>query len=80
MEYMILGEKFAAVTGGELSPGKQKMPEPGLYAFSDVVDKACEGLMDRHIKYSIRRIREMEERLCKLERELDDFLISKTGK
>jgi hypothetical protein len=77
---MILGEKYAAVTGGEPSPDQQKMPELGFHAFSEVVDKACEGLMDRQAKYSLRRICEMEERLCKLERELDDFLISKTGK
>jgi DNA-dependent RNA polymerase auxiliary subunit epsilon len=77
---MILGEKFAAVTGGELSPDQQKIPESGLYAFSEVLDKACEGLMDRKVKYSIRRIREMEDQLCELERELDDFLISKTRK
>jgi len=75
---MILGEKSAAVTGGEYSPGQQKMPEAGFYAFSDVVDKACKGLLDRQIKYSIRRIRVMEEQLCVLERELDDFLFSKT--
>jgi hypothetical protein len=75
---MILGEKSAAVTGGEYSPGQQKMPEVGLYTFSDVVDKACEGLLDRQIKYSIRRIREMEELLCVLERELNDFLFSDT--
>jgi hypothetical protein len=77
---MILGEKYAAVTGGELSPDRNKMPSSGAYVFSDVVDKACEGLMDRQIKYSIRRISEMEEHLCELERELDDFLLSKTGK
>jgi hypothetical protein len=77
---MILGEKSAAVTGGEPSPDRQKMPEAGFYAFSDVVDKACEGLMDRQIKYSIRRIQEMKEQLRELERELDDFLFSKTGK
>jgi len=75
---MILGEKSAAVTGGEYSPGQQKIPEAGLCAFSDVVDKACKGLLDRQIKYSIRRIHEMEERLCKLESELDDFLFTKT--
>jgi len=74
---MILGEKSAAVTGGEYSPEQQKMPETGLYVFSDIVDKACKGLLDRQIKYSIRRIREMEDKLCVLERELDDFLFSK---
>jgi len=42
--------------------------------FSEVVDKACEGLMDKHIKYSIRRIQEMEDRLSGLEHELDLFL------
>jgi hypothetical protein len=75
---MILGEKSAAVNGRY--PDQQKMPESGYYAFSEVVDKACEGLMDRHIKYSIRRICEMEDQLCKLERELNDFLIFQTGK
>jgi len=76
---MILGEKSAAVNGGE-RPSGQQMPESGYYAFSEVVDKACEGLMDRQVKYSIRRIREMEDRLCGLERELNDFLISQIGK
>jgi len=77
---MILGEKSAAVTGGgdPASREQQTMRESGYYAFSEVVDQACEKLMDRQIKYSIRRIREMEERLCNLERELDDFLFSKT--
>jgi hypothetical protein len=60
---MILSEKSAAVTD--------------VYDFSDIVDSACEKLMDRQIKYSIRRIQEMEERLCCLERELDDFLFQK---
>jgi hypothetical protein len=44
------------------------------YSFSSVVDEACEKLKDRQIKYSIRRIQEMEERLYNLEKELDDFL------
>jgi len=46
----------------------------GSYTFSDVVEKACEGLMERKIKYSIRRIQEMEDILSGLERELDEFL------
>jgi len=57
---MTLGEKPAVV-----SP---------IISFADVVDEACERLMERQIKYSIRRIQEMEERLSLLERELDDFL------
>jgi hypothetical protein len=72
---MILGEKSAAVNGGERPPDQQ-MPKSDFYAFSEVVDKACEGLMDRQVKYSIRRIREMEDQLNGLERELNDFLIS----
>ena len=45
--------------------------------FSDVVDKACEGLMNRKIRNSIRRIKEMERRLSCLEQELDEFLSQK---
>ncbi|MCL2763960.1 MAG: hypothetical protein FWD40_01610 [Treponema sp.] len=42
--------------------------------FSDVVDRAFEGLKERQIKNSIKRIKEMEERLSALEHELDVFL------
>ena len=44
------------------------------YTFSDVLDKACEGLLERQIKYSIRRIQEMEDQLYNLELELNEFL------
>jgi len=60
---MTLGEKPAAVTN--------------VCEFSEIVDKACEGLKDRQIKYSIRRIQEMEERLSDLERELNEFIDGK---
>lgn len=60
---MILGHKSAAISE--------------VYSFSDVLDEACEKLMDKQIKYSIRRIQEMETRLCGLEKELDDFLLEK---
>jgi len=63
---MTLGEKPAAVSS--------------IISFSDLVDDACEKLMERQIKYSIRRIQEMEERLSGLERELDDFLFKKNRK
>ena len=46
----------------------------GAYTFNEVVEKACEDLMDCQIKYSIRRIQEMENCLCDLEQELDAFL------
>jgi len=45
-----------------------------VYTFNDVVDEACGKLLDKQIKYSIRRLTEMEERLANMERELDDFL------
>jgi len=44
------------------------------YTFSDVVDKACEELQECQMKYSIRRIQEMEDFLVCFERELDEFL------
>jgi len=54
--------------------GEKSTAAAAIYTFSDVVEKACEGLKDRQIKYSIRRIQEMEERLCQMEQELDIFL------
>ena len=51
----------------------------GLYTFDEVVEKACDGLLDCQIKYSIRRIQEMEESLSNLERELDDFLFQRNN-
>jgi hypothetical protein len=49
-------------------------------SFEMVLDDACERLMDRQIQYSLRRIRELEDRLRCLEQELDEFLLQKTGK
>ncbi|MDR1419653.1 MAG: hypothetical protein LBI86_04720 [Treponema sp.] len=43
-------------------------------SFEAVLDAACEGLADKKIRYSVRRIREMEECLADLEMELDVFL------
>jgi len=63
---MTFGEKPAAV-----SP---------VISFSDVVDEACERLIDRQIKYSIQRIQKMEECLAALEHELDVFLFQKDRK
>ena len=59
----MINEKAAAVSG--------------TYTFSEVVDEACGKLMDKQIKYSIRRIHEMDEYLCEIEKELDDFLLQK---
>ena len=49
-------------------------------SFSSVIDETCDRLMEKQIQYSIKRIREMEDRLDTLEEELDTFLISKDGK
>jgi len=54
--------------------------EAGIDDFGDVVDKACEKLMDRQIKYSIRRLQEMEDCLSSMEQELDSFLQTRDGK
>jgi hypothetical protein len=40
-------------------------------AFETVLDQTCDRLWDRKVEYSIRHIREMEERLALLEQELD---------
>lgn len=54
--------------------GEKSTAVQGIYTFSDVVDEACEKLMDRQIRYSIRRIQEMEDLLADIGKELDTFL------
>jgi len=48
-------------------------------SFSEVVDNACDRLMERQAEFSIRRIQQMEEKLNILERELDEFLAIKSA-
>jgi hypothetical protein len=48
-------------------------------SFEAVLDRACSGLWDWKIRYSIRRLGEMETALLALERELD-ALVLKGGK
>jgi len=60
--------------------GKKPAAVSDVYTFSEVVDRACEQLMDRQIKYSIRRIQSMDERLAALEKELDEFLSHRNRK
>jgi len=43
-------------------------------SFDAVLDTACERLNEKHIQYSLRRIREMNEVLAGFEKELNDFL------
>jgi hypothetical protein len=44
-------------------------------SFEAVLDNACSRLLDRKIRYSLRRIGELEEILEKTERELDELLL-----
>jgi hypothetical protein len=44
------------------------------FTFDSMLDETCERLLDRQLRYSIQRIYEMEKRLIRLERELDDFI------
>ena len=44
--------------------------------FEAMLDTACERLKEKHVQYSIRRIRELDEELSKVEKELDEFLSS----
>jgi hypothetical protein len=62
-----------------MTSGEKPAALSGTSSFSEVVDEACEQLMDRQIKYSIRRIQEMGERLTSLELELNEFLLQKDG-
>ena len=45
-------------------------------SFEAVLDSTCERLWERHVQYSIRRIREMEEELNRLENALDEFIFA----
>lgn len=42
--------------------------------FDDVLDSTCDRLFDKHTKYSLKRIQEMDEKLTKLEKELNLFI------
>ena len=43
-------------------------------SFESVLDTAIERLNEKHIQYSLRRIREMDVVLAGFEKELNDFL------
>jgi hypothetical protein len=51
--------------------------DPKEPSFDTMLDSTCERLLEKHIRYSIRRIEEMEQELAALEKELDDFLSRK---
>jgi hypothetical protein len=43
-------------------------------SFEAVVDTAFEKVSEKHMQFSMRRIREMDEELAGIEKELNDFL------
>jgi hypothetical protein len=43
-------------------------------SFEAVLETTFDRLEEKHIQYSIRRIREMDQELAGLERELDEFI------
>jgi hypothetical protein len=49
------------------------------FTFDSMLDETCERLLDRQLMYSIQRIYEMEKRLVRLERELDEFMSREQG-
>jgi|GEM_PF-4588623 len=42
-------------------------------SFQTMLDTACDRLREKQIQYSIRKIKEMEETLQKIDQELDSF-------
>jgi hypothetical protein len=46
----------------------------GESSFETILDTACERLSEKQAQYSLRRIRELDEELCRLGKELDEFL------
>lgn len=67
-------EERPIVLKGDLDSGDPRAQEP---SFDAIVKSSCDRLKSTHIRYSIRRIRELEEELDRLEKELDDFLSAK---
>ena len=53
----------------------EEQEDVSVDSFESVLDNACSRLLDRKIRYSLRRIGELEEILEKTERELDELLL-----
>ena len=60
-------------TNGNMTT-EDKAPPSSELTFDSILNETCERLMDRQAKYSIQRIYELEKRLDRLERELDEFM------
>jgi hypothetical protein len=48
-------------------------------SFEAVLDNACSRLWDRKVRYSLRRIQELQDILEKTERELDEMLLRRAS-
>ena len=48
--------------------------DPVESSFEALLDTACERLWEKRIQYSIKRIKEMDAELKRLEEELDEFI------
>lgn len=49
-------------------------------SFEELLDKTCERLWDKKKQYTLRRLRELDERLRGLEQELEQFFVNSPGK
>jgi hypothetical protein len=56
-------------------PGEKPLSLSGDPSFEEVLDRTCDLLWDRKVRYSMRRIRELEDYLDVLERELDVLVL-----
>jgi hypothetical protein len=56
---------------------QQSIPGAVRDSFESILDHACSRLFDRKVRYSLRRIQELEEILEKTERDLDEILLRK---
>jgi hypothetical protein len=53
------------------NPEKVVLSEPP--SFEELLEKTCERLWDKKRQYTLRRLRELDDRLCGLEQELEQF-------
>jgi hypothetical protein len=61
--------KHIETFGGEAAYAPSEAP-----SFEQVLDETCERLWDKKVRYSLRRLEEMEDTLGKIEQELNEVL------
>jgi hypothetical protein len=60
-----------------MTPGEKSVTLSNHSFFEEVLDQTCDRLWDKKVRYSMRRIQEMEDYLDKLERELDALVLQR---